>query len=94
LAVPALFETTAWREVTSVGWAGIGWLGTLPVVVAYAAWFRALKLVPASTAATATLLVPVIGVFASALWLGEPLGVRQLLALAMTVGGVALAARA
>jgi drug/metabolite transporter (DMT)-like permease len=37
--------------------------------------------------------VPVIGVFSSGLTLGEPLGLRQLAALALTLGGVALAAR-
>ncbi len=41
-------------------------------------------------AAGATLLTPVVGVTAGAVVLGEPLGLRELAALAMTVGGVAL----
>ena len=56
-------------------------------------WIKALKLLPASTAAIGTLMVPVIGVLSSGVLLGEPLGVRQLTALAMTVTGVALASR-
>ena len=86
-------ETPDWQQVTPLGWAGIVWLATVPVIVAYAAWFQALQLVPASTAAISMLLVPVIGVFTSAIWLGEPLGIRQLAALALTVAGVSLASR-
>ena len=39
----------------------------------------------------ATLLTPLVGVVAAALALGEPLGAREALALALTLGGVALA---
>jgi drug/metabolite transporter (DMT)-like permease len=41
----------------------------------------------------ATLLTPVVGVVAAALVLGEPLGVQQFTALALTLTGVALALR-
>ena len=44
-------------------------------------------------AATTVLVSPMIGVIGSTLLLGEALGPRQLLALAMTLTGVALAAR-
>ena len=62
--------------------------------IAYLAWFRALKLVPASTAATTVLVSPMIGVIGSTLLLGDVLGPRQIVALVMTLTGVALAARA
>jgi drug/metabolite transporter (DMT)-like permease len=48
---------------------------------------------PASVAAIGTTAVPVIGVIVSALTLHEPFGVSQIAALALTLGGVALAAR-
>jgi drug/metabolite transporter (DMT)-like permease len=79
--------------VTALGWGGIAYVAVLPMSLAYLAWFRGLRLLPAATAATAVLLAPVIGVFASGFMLGEPLGLRQVGALAMTLGGVALAAR-
>jgi drug/metabolite transporter (DMT)-like permease len=41
----------------------------------------------------ATLLTPVIGVVSAAALLGEPFGLRQVLALALTLSGVALALR-
>jgi probable blue pigment (indigoidine) exporter len=92
--VPALFEHPHWRTVPTQVWVLIAYLGVVPLGVAYIAWFRALRLLPASTAATATLMVPLIGVLGSAILLGEPLGARQLIALAMTLAGVGLAARA
>ncbi len=91
--VPALFEHPNWGGVSPAGWASMLYMSTMPITVAYLTWFRALQLLPASTAATATLMVPLIGVFSAALLLGEPLGWRQLAGLALTLTGVALAAR-
>ncbi len=93
LLASLLFERWDFSRVTAIGWAGLGYNAVLALGVAYLAWFRALRLLPASSASIGTLLVPVIGVFSSALALGEPLGLRQLLALGLTVSGVALASR-
>jgi len=41
-----------------------------------------------------TLLVPVVGVLSAAAMLHEPLGLRELIALVVTLGGVAVALRA
>ena len=62
-----------------------------PMALCYLTWFAALQRLPASTAALGTLSVPVIGVIAATLVLGEPLGTRQVIAAALTLGGVALA---
>jgi len=91
--VLACWEQPHWGGVTHAGWVSMAYIATLPLSVAYLAWFRALKLVPASMAATTVLVSPMIGVIGSTLLLGEALGPRQLLALAMTLTGVALAAR-
>ncbi len=91
--VLAQWEHPVWSGVSRFGWVSILYISTLPLTVAYLAWFRALRLVPASTAATTVLVSPMIGVIGSSLLLGETLGPRQLVALAMTLTGVALAAR-
>jgi probable blue pigment (indigoidine) exporter len=93
LLVPALWETPNWTMVTPLGWLAIGYVAIVPMTVAYLAWFRALRLVSAATASTALLIAPVAGVFSSSLLLGEALGARQLVALTLTLTGVALAAR-
>jgi drug/metabolite transporter (DMT)-like permease len=93
LGVLAVFETADWTRVTPAGWACVAYVATIPMTVAYLAWFRALRLVPASVAATTVLVSPMVGVLGSTLVLGEALGPRQVVALGLTLAGVALAAR-
>ena len=93
VALLALTEHPHWGAVTPLAWGAAGYVAVLPMSLAYLTWFRALRLLPAGTAATGVLAAPMIGVFASAALLGEPLGARQLIALAMTLSGVALALR-
>jgi drug/metabolite transporter (DMT)-like permease len=50
----------------------------MPLTVAYLTWFRALRYVPASLAATTVLLAPTIGVIVLAWVLGDPFGPRRL----------------
>ena len=86
-------ETTHLDHVSQIGW----WLLIYSVViqfcVAYVSWFAALARLPASVAAIGTMAVPVIGVVASAIALGEPLGPVQIVALLFTLAGVVLATR-
>jgi len=77
-----------------VGWASLFYLTLIQFCFCYVCWFTALERLPAATASIGTLLVPVIGVLASAAALGEPLGLREITALAFTLGGVAVALRA
>jgi drug/metabolite transporter (DMT)-like permease len=93
LLVLAFWEHPHWGAVTPVGWLCCCYIMVMPMTVAYLAWFRALRFVPASTAATMVLISPMVGVFGSALLLGDPLGPRQLLAVGVTLSGVGLAAR-
>ena len=93
LAAALAFDRWDLSGVDGEGWAAFAYVAVVALCVSYLAWFRALALLPASVAATGTLLVPVIGVASSAIVLGEPIGVRQVLALAMTVSGVTLASR-
>jgi drug/metabolite transporter (DMT)-like permease len=89
----ASFEDTHWDRVTPIGWLSIAYIATIPLTGAYLAWFRALRLVPASTAATTVLLAPLVGVLGSAVILGETLTLHQIFGLALTLSGVALVAR-
>jgi probable blue pigment (indigoidine) exporter len=89
----ASFEQPHWGNVTAGGWASIAFIAAIPLSVAYLTWFRALRLVPASTAATTVLLSPVVGVIGSGVLLGETFGPRQIVALVTTLAGVTLAAR-
>jgi drug/metabolite transporter (DMT)-like permease len=76
--------------LTSTGMRAIGYMTIGPMALCYFAWFGALKRISTTTASTVILLVPVIGTVSAALMLGEPLGPREVVALALTLGGVAL----
>lgn len=87
------FDPPAMRTLSPLGWALIAYGGAFALGLCYLSWFAVLRRLPASAAAVGTLLTPVIGVLGAALLLGEPLGLRELAALALTVSGVLLAIR-
>ncbi len=86
-----LVEQPDFARLSSTGGAVLLYMTLGPMGLCYLTWFAALQRLPASTAALGTLTVPVMGVIAAALVLGEPLGAREIVAAALTLGGVALA---
>lgn len=91
--VGLLIERPNVAALDSAGWAMMAYMTLAPFCIAYICWFAALARLPASVAAIGTLAVPVIGVAASAIALGEPLGPGQIAALAFTLAGVVLATK-
>jgi drug/metabolite transporter (DMT)-like permease len=88
-----VFEHPKFEHLTALGWSLFAYSTIVQVCIGFACWFGALQRLPASVAAIGTLLIPVIGVVASAISLGEPLGAVQFAALGLTVAGVMLASR-
>jgi drug/metabolite transporter (DMT)-like permease len=88
-----LFEHPNLDAITANGWTVLIYMVLGPMGICYLAWFAALRRLPAATAAIGTLSVPIIGVIAAAVMLGEPLGIREALAVVLTLAGVALALR-
>src|SRR4051794_23105582 len=86
-------ETTHLELVTPVGWWLLVYSTVVQFCIAYVSWFAALARLPASVAAIGTMAVPVIGVVASAIALGEPMGAGQIAALIFTLAAVVLATR-
>lgn len=86
-----LFEKPAFQAVSFTGWALIVYMTIIPMGVCYLTWFETLRRLPPATASTGMLLVPIVGVVSAALMVGEPLGIREVLAMAFTLGGVTLA---
>ena len=80
--------------LSSIGWASMVQMTLVQFCLCYVCWFAALERLPAATASIGTLLVPVVGVLAAATMLHEPLGLREIAALVITLGGVAVALRA
>jgi drug/metabolite transporter (DMT)-like permease len=88
-----IFERPDPHLLSMVGWSSMAYMTVVQFCISYVCWFAALARLPASVAAIGTLLVPVIGVAASAAVLHEPLGPGQITALVMTLAGVLLATR-
>lgn len=81
------------RAVGNAGagvWAAVAWQSAGNTMFGYAAWGWLLARHPAATVAPLAMLVPVFGMGASALLLGEPLPRWKLLAAALVLGGLAL----
>jgi probable blue pigment (indigoidine) exporter len=79
--------------LSALGWASMIYMTVIQFCLCYVCWFAALERLPAATASIGTLLVPVVGVLAASAMLHEPLGIREITALAVTLGGIGLALR-
>jgi len=92
-AAGLFFEHPHFENLSTKGWLLFSYMTFVQFCICYVCWFAALKRLPASTAATGTLVVPVVGVIASAIALHEPLGAREIGALLLTLFSVMLAVR-
>jgi O-acetylserine/cysteine efflux transporter len=71
-----------------VAWGAVLWQATGNTLFGYAAWNWLLARYPAATVTPVALLVPVFGMSASALWLGESLAAWKLTAGALVMVGL------
>ena len=71
----------------------MGYMVIFAMAICTLTWFAALRRLPPAAASTSMLLVPVTGIISASLLPGEPLGVREVLAMTLTLGGVVLALR-
>jgi len=62
----------------------------LPMLFYQWAYFSVVRLFPAVIAAIGTLAIPIVGVLSSAVVLGEPVGLRELIALCLVCGALAV----
>jgi drug/metabolite transporter (DMT)-like permease len=91
VALGVAFEKPDYGALSGIGWAVMAYMTIIPMGICYMTWFETLRRLPPATASIGMLIVPPIGVVSAALILGEPLGLREILAMAITLGGVMLA---
>lgn len=100
-AVPVLFALSlaleGWdaiaagvRQASAGVWTAVAWQAWANSLFGYAAWNWLLSRYPAATVTPLALLIPVFGIGASAVWLGEPLPTWKLAAAALVIGGLAI----
>ncbi|HYE42909.1 MAG TPA: EamA family transporter [Caulobacteraceae bacterium] len=78
------------RSARAETWAALVWQTVGNTLFGYAVWGFLLSRYPAATVAPLSLLVPVFGMGASLMWLGEPLPGWKLAAAALVMTGLAL----
>jgi O-acetylserine/cysteine efflux transporter len=95
LALSLLFE--GWPAIrdgvanaTAATWGAVLWQAVGNTLFGYAMWGWLLARYPVATVAPMALLVPIFGMGASALWLGEPLQDWKLAAAGLVMAGLAL----
>jgi len=62
-----------------------------PMIYCHWAYFALVRIFPAGIAAIGTLAIPVVGVFSSTLILNEPVGISEMVALALVVTALSIA---
>ncbi|HKU95499.1 MAG TPA: EamA family transporter [Vineibacter sp.] len=93
LAISLVLEQGQVHALQGISWRGAAALlyQVVPmVIISYWAWYRLLYRYPLTRVAPFQMLVPLFGVLAGALVLGEPLTVQKIAGGAVTIVGVAL----
>lgn len=77
-------------RVTPLGLAALAYVVFVALVFCFSSYIRLVSILPANIAAISTLAIPVVGLWSSALLLGEAVGITDVLALVLVVSALAL----
>lgn len=83
------FEREQWRMPGATTWASILFNAVLVFGFAHATWFYLARSLPPLASTLSVMLIPVIGVFSGALWLGEVLHWQDFAAVLLMVVAIA-----
>ena len=85
----ALFEHERWHMPDRQAWAAILYHGLLVLGFAQTAWFFLVRTLPPVASTLSVMMIPVLGVFSGALWLGEVLRWQDWTAVALMAVAIA-----
>lgn len=94
--IPIVIGTLIFDPITAIfqlswrGAMGLTYIVILGMIVSYWIWVKVIELFPTNVATIGMLTVPIIGVFSSALVLGEPIGFQEVTALILVVTSLAI----
>ena len=77
-------------RLTPLGIGALAYIILVALVFCFSSYIRLVSLLPANIAAISTLAIPVVGLWSSALLLGEPVGPADAIALVLIVSALAL----
>ena len=88
-ALATLFERPQWTVPGTVAWGAILYNAILIFGFAHAAWFSLARGLPPIASTLSVMLIPVLGVFSGAVWLGEVLHWQDWAAVVLMVVAIA-----
>lgn len=83
------YDSAPFAQLTLSGVLSVAYVVCIATLFGYLAWFTILAMVPTAVASIAVLPVPLIGVLSSAIFLGETVGWREILALLLITAALA-----
>ena len=83
------FERQRWHAPSAVAWGAIVYNGLLALGFAQVVWFFLVRTLPPVASTLSVMMIPVIGVFGGAWWLGETLHWQDWSAMALMVLAIA-----
>jgi O-acetylserine/cysteine efflux transporter len=88
----AVFETGHIAAIASASlwaWSGVAYMACIITIVTYWAWYRLLRRYSVNIVVPYSLLIPIFGVLAGVVLMGDPFGWQSFAGAAVTVAGVA-----
>jgi drug/metabolite transporter (DMT)-like permease len=87
LAVPTIVHTD-WRAISLFSWVLMTLSSLLALALSYIIWYTGVQRIGSARTAVYSNLTPVVAMLVAAVWLNEPIGVRQVIGAAAILGGV------
>ena len=89
IAAALLVDRNASWSLSGLAWFAIAYSIVIGNIFGVTAWLKIVALLPVKTASLSVLATPLIGITASAIILGEPIGLTELAAAVLVVGAIA-----
>ncbi len=84
-----VFECDAWQLPAPAGWGSILYNGVLIFGIAQVVWFSLARALPPVASSLSVMMIPILGVFSGAWWLGEALKWQDWTAMGLMVLAIA-----
>ena len=88
-ALALVLESSRWQPPTGIVWASIVYNAIGVFAFAHVAWFYLARTLPPVASTLSVMLIPVLGTFSGALWLGEALHWQDYAAVLLMVAAIA-----
>ncbi|MEC8204968.1 MAG: EamA family transporter, partial [Pseudomonadota bacterium] len=86
-----IFEgNVAYQPLSSAGLTAMLYSALVPMIICHLVWYTLIGMLPTAIASISTLAIPIVGVYSSALLLGEQVGTREWISLALVVLALAI----